>query len=74
MSCYSDKQCCCKCKFQHKVMKHPLNKEVGRGSISEVLGYCCHAPEIDDAVFFEQEHGICEMFEDKNKWTPKKKY
>lgn len=32
-------ECCCNCKNQIKLMKHPWNSGFGKGSIREQLGY-----------------------------------
>jgi len=64
-------ECCCNCKSQLRLMCHPYNKEIGNGSILTPLGYICIV-RFDDgsnegkAIFFEKEHGMCElhMFKD----------
>lgn len=55
-------QCCCKCKHQFKIYKHPWNKGKAKGSISELFGYGCLAPEERTIIFFDKEHGLCETF------------
>ena len=58
--------CCCNCENQLKLMKHPWNKEFGKGSITEQCGYVCVMKFGDnsnsgEAVYFDFEHGMCEM-------------
>ena len=33
--------CCCNCKFQVKINKHPINPDFAKGSIEETFGYGC---------------------------------
>jgi len=54
-------QCCCHCKRQIKIMKHPWNKGEGKGRMSEVMGYGCL--KVEEAIFFEKEHGMCECYD-----------
>lgn len=62
-------QCCCNCEHQMLAMKHPWNTGDAKGSISEVFGALCAVPDMVDAdgrrqaVFFETNHGMCEMHE-----------
>lgn len=58
--------CCCNCQMQRKLMKHPANKDIGKGPISEEMGYVCITPfddgsNLGKAIFFDGEHGMCEM-------------
>jgi len=58
--------CCCNCKFQMKLMKHPMNISFGKGAMSEQCGYVCTVgfPEDginDQAIYSDREHGMCEM-------------
>ena len=61
-------ECCCNCAKQLKLMKHPWNKEFGKGSITEQCGWVC-TMQFDDssnkgeAVFYDFEHGMCEMYQ-----------
>ena len=61
--------CCCNCGNQLKLMKHPSNKYIGKGQISEPLGFVCNVTfdcsTIGQAYFMEQEHGICELYTEK---------
>lgn len=56
-------ECCCNCKNQIELFKHPSNK-VNKGAISESTGmYACIA-QFDgeqEGVIFEKHHGFCEM-------------
>lgn len=58
-------RCCCNCKYQCVVSCHPWNKQIGKGYIRESLGYGCMAQlqETQKVIFFEHEHGLCEMHE-----------
>ncbi len=54
-------------------MCHPWNGggkfdklNIGRGRISEQMGWACVGPEISEgvrAIFSDKEHGMCEMHE-----------
>lgn len=60
-------KCCCNCRYQKPIVAHPWNKaELIKGSISKVIGYGCNAPEMEATVFFDREHGMCEMHDYKN--------
>jgi len=69
-SCNNDfegnEKCCCNCKFQLELMKHPLNvSNFAKGSILEKIGYVCLNPEVGEgknAYFFDSKHGMCEMW------------
>lgn len=60
-------QCCCNCKFQVRIYKHPLNKEsFTKGSILDKIGYGCLFPEsIGKVVFMDRRHGLCEVWKKK---------
>ena len=63
------KGCCCQCEYSTPLMKHPFNKEVGKGRMSEAMGYACigfFSLGEKVAHFFENEHGMCELFKQKN--------
>ena len=59
--------CCCNCRNQVVLHKHPLNKDIGKGEISEVMGYVCIIPMIGQrqGTFFDGKHGMCEMWVSK---------
>ena len=64
------KRCCCNCKHQLKIMKHPWNKIVGNGHMSDIMGYGCTAAinlisnmEDRKIIFTESEHGLCEFWQ-----------
>lgn len=66
-------QCCCNCIHQNKLHKHPANKDIGKGSISEQMGYVCSYPlKENTSIFFDHEHGMCEMHHYDNKIENKK--
>jgi hypothetical protein len=64
MSCA---KCCCNCKSQIKVFKHPWNKDsYVKGSITELMGYVCISAECNQentGIFFDREHSLCECYE-----------
>jgi len=62
-------RCCCNCTNQLKLVKHPGNRgEFGKGSISEECGYVCNVPMSRDlGIYFENKHGMCEMYSPKIK-------
>ena len=66
MSLVCEKNCCCNCSHQLKLMCHPWNKEFGKGSINEPCGYVC-VVEFEDrsnkgtAIFSDKKHGMCEL-------------
>ena len=47
-----DGSCCCNCIHQLKLMKHPWNKEFGKGSIMESCGWVCTQTFEDDRFKF----------------------
>ena len=42
---FKDGGCCCNCVHQAILTKHPFNKTVGKGPISENMGYVCKGME-----------------------------
>ena len=65
-------ECCCNCKFQLTLKKHPHNQGFGKGYMSENCGYVCVHPFEDgsnsgNAIYFEKKHGFCEMHTPKTK-------
>ena len=56
---------CIECTHLKELFKHPRNKIVGKGSIIDRMGWVCMHPEISGGVFFEDQYGYCEMFEQK---------
>jgi len=56
--------CCCDCKHQREVFKHPFNVLIGKGSITELLGYVCAFD--GNLIFKENIHGYCECYTPKN--------
>lgn len=55
--------CCCNCVNQFKLSKHPWNKDIGKGPVSEYMGFVCVLNFGDDdrmATFFDREHSYCE--------------
>ena len=62
--------CCCNCKYQKKLFKHPWNSNYGKGRISEQMGFVCTVGFSEDGdtettVYYELEHGMCEMWQEK---------
>jgi hypothetical protein len=62
----TEKYCCCKCKFNKQVNKHPWNEGNAKGPISEKIGYVCTV-DTEAFIYSDREHGECEMFIPKNK-------
>ena len=59
--------CCCSCKWQRQIVKHPWNKNpMAKGRITELMGYGCAVPEMPAIVFFDAEHSMCEMYTSKD--------
>lgn len=72
--------CCCNCIHQLRVNCHPMNGnnlafgflqdkiKFGHGSILTQLGWACNGLQFEDnstIVFFDHEHGMCELHERK---------
>lgn len=60
--------CCCNCKNQIELHKHPCNKDFGNSSITENCGWVCMAPELGEGkygIYFDNQHGMCEMYQVK---------
>lgn len=63
-------ECCCNCKYQFELFKHPWNK-VNKGSIMESTNmYACtvqhEGVQTYQAVLHEDIKGLCEMFTKKD--------
>ena len=59
-------ECCCNCKNQIELFKHPWNL-INKGPISESTGmYACIASlDCDgknEGVILERKHGFCELY------------
>ena len=62
-------RCCCNCDYQLAARAHPWNTGFAKGRITEIIGWLCVVPDVDDpdeqgtrsAIFFESPHGLCEM-------------
>lgn len=57
--------CCCSCKNQKELRKHPSNKDFGKGSIMDSCGWVCVHPEMGLAVYSDRQHGSCEYYSKK---------
>ena len=58
--------CCCQCKWQVKINKHPWNKKpLFKGSIFDTIAFGCSTPELESIILFENRHGFCEVFTQK---------
>ena len=57
-------KCGCDCIYQIEVGKHPWNKGVFKGSVSDRLGWVCTALIEDGskAMFLDRSNCICEMY------------
>ena len=71
INCYSLLECGCMCVHQKILYKHPHNKsDFSKGNISEVVGYGCLHPLFNNKmIFFDDNHCMCELFYDKNKFN-----
>lgn len=62
-------KCCCNCKNQIEIMRHPNNKISGgrmKGPVTKIAGYGCKAVyEGEKIVFFETAHSMCELHQFK---------
>jgi hypothetical protein len=60
-------RCCCNCVNQKRIVGHPWNKEFFvRTPVNSTIGYGCTASELDDTIiFFETQHGQCELHDFK---------
>lgn len=68
-NCYKEAyngRCGCNCQYQVEIRKHPWNTGEAKGSIMEVLGYGCRAPDLQDErkmiIFFDKPHCMCELY------------
>ena len=60
----SQGRCCCNCRYQRSIVGHPWNKnDLTRTRINTIIGYGCTVPDMENIVFFEFEHSMCEMHE-----------
>ena len=57
------KECCCSCKYQRELYKHPTNKKY-KGKISEKIGYYA-CLKFGKAILFEKKHGLCENYQNR---------
>lgn len=58
-------ECCCNCKHQRELRKHPSNQSFGKGSIMDSCGWVCLNPEVTEsilAIYSDKEHGLCELY------------
>jgi len=59
---------CKDCIHLKEIFCHPWNKDIGKGSIIDRLGWACAPPETGGkAIFFDNNQGRCELFEQKRK-------
>ena len=62
-------ECCCKCRHLAPLRCHPWNEVIGKGSITETMGWAClvflNDPEGGAGVFNDRGHGMCELFDEK---------
>ena len=60
---WHDGSCCCNCKNQIELRRHPMNTNFGEGSIMDSCGWVCLNPELTEGkcgIYFDRQHGICE--------------
>lgn len=56
-------RCCCNCEYQYPLSKHPGNKGIFQGRVTEVFGYACMPLDLYPyATFFDFKHGMCECW------------
>ena len=61
---FMDGKSCANCSSCFVLHKHPWNKDIGKGSIMEPMGYFCMM--IDDEVhpiFMDSDSGCCENWQ-----------
>lgn len=72
----ANKECCCSCINQIKIMCHPNNGrkiyygflpdkiKIGKGPINRQLAWGCNAPleDINKIYYFDSEHEMCELY------------
>mgnify|MGYP001558276140 CR=1 FL=1 len=59
-------QCCCNCKWQLPLVKHPWNKiELFKGSVMDQIAWVCIVPDMEAAMVSDRGHGMCEMHDYK---------
>lgn len=51
---------CRNCVNLRQLNKHPCNKDFGKGSILEPMGFVCLL--FESAIFFDSDEGSCECF------------
>lgn len=74
-NCYADPEnnkehfywgCCCMCRHQIELGKHPWNSGIFKGKISDIFLWACavfHAIDNNYTGYVsDREHGCCEMF------------
>ena len=59
--------CCCNCVHQRPITGHPWNRAVlVKTAVSNVVGWGCASPDLAPHItFFENPHGMCEMYSRK---------
>ena len=59
--------CCCNCVHQKPINAHPWNRaNLVRGSVTQIVGWGCNPPDLAPFItFFENPHGMCEMYSRK---------
>lgn len=61
----SQGRCCCNCRYQVEIMRHPGNNTAGdrmKGLVTEIAGYGCKGVyEGQKIIFSEHLHGMCEI-------------
>jgi len=59
----NDGDCCCNCRWQTQINKHPWNK-IAKGNISEQFAWVCMNTFEDDSgtpFVMEKQHSMCEL-------------
>lgn len=57
-----DKTSCKGCRYIHDLRKHPWNHGIGKGTMSEIMGYVCTVFGEDKWVYFKDIDAWCELY------------
>lgn len=64
--------CCCNCKNQIRLFKHPKNTGIFKGLTTEESGYySCRLPILacNKVIVYSSGHGACELYTSQDKKT-----
>lgn len=57
-----DKTSCRGCRYIHKIVKHPWNHGIGKGTMNETMGYVCTMFKWHDWIYLEDINTWCEGY------------